>query len=51
VSRAPASDEFELTVFGAEAHGDMLLAPFGHACLPNLDYYDNRTPRREKACS
>jgi hypothetical protein len=32
----------------AAAHDEMLTKPFGHACLPNLDYYDNRTPRREK---
>jgi hypothetical protein len=32
----------------AAAHDEMLTRPFGHACLPNLDYYDNRTPRREK---
>lgn len=30
------------------AHDDMVMAPFGYACLPSLEYYDNRKPRGEQ---
>jgi hypothetical protein len=30
------------------AHDEIVMFPHARMCLPNLDYYDNRRPRRKR---